>query len=528
VPLTVADVLSLDCMQRGRPEVLAGAASLDRRLRWAHVSEVAEIGRFLTGEELVLTTGVAMAPSSAAALDFVDQVVRAGAAGLVLELGRTCPRVPDAALARVRDAGLPLVVLHRPVRFVEVTEAIHRALAAEQLAEVEQARAAHEVFTELSLGDADPGRIVAAAADLSGGSVVLEDLGHRVLAFRATDRTTPALLEDWERRSRLTPVGDATGRGGPEGWLTTPVGIRGGPWGRLVLVGPAPSRAGMVLERAAQALELGRMMEREAYGAQLRAQGGFLLGLLEGGLGTEADAVSRLAALGVRPGRRYLGLAVRTAGPAPARVVEVSEALADALRSHRVAGVVGVLDPDHVAAVLAVASVEREEVAVGEVAAALTEALGPHVRVGVGPSQPRLLEAAASVRSARLVVDVATAMPPSARGYHRHADVRVRGLLASLADDPRLQGFAEAELGALLAHESRHADGSLDLLRRFLAVGGNKAALARTAHRNRTSLYPRLHRLEEVLGLPLDEPESRLSLGVAVLAHDLAHGADDD
>jgi purine catabolism regulator len=521
--MTVAEVLALDCVDRGRPEVLAGATSLDRTLRWVHVSEVADIGRFLTGGELVLTTGVAMAPSSTAAREFVDQVVRAGAAGLLLELGRTCPQVPQQALDRARAAGLPLVVLHRPVRFVEVTEAVHRVLTDEQVAAVERARAAHEVFTDLSLGGADPGLIVAAAADLSGASVVLEDLSRRVLAFRAADRTTPALLEDWERRSRLTPVHDATGHGGPEDWLTTPVGIRGGPWGRLVLLGPAPPHAAMVLERAAQALELGRMMEREAYGAQLRAEGGFLLGLMEGALGTEADAVSRLAALGVRPGRRHLGLAVRAGGPA----VEVSEALADALRTSRVAGVVGVLDPDHVGAVLSVTSPDREEVALGAVAAALTASLGPRVRVGVGPSQPRLLDAAGSVRSARLVVDVATAMPASPRGYHRHEDVRVRGLLASLGDDPRLQGFAEAELGALLTHESRHHDGSLDLLRRFLAVGGSKAALARATHRNRSSLYPRLRRLEEVLGHPLDDAESLLSLGVAVLAHDLAHGGED-
>jgi purine catabolism regulator len=62
----------------------------------------------------------------------------------------------------------------------------------------------------------------------------------------------------------------------------------------------------------------------------------------------------------------------------------------------------------------------------------------------------------------------------------------------------------------------------VELLRQFLAVGGNKTELARVAHRNRTSLYPALRRLEQLVGHPLDDPASRLSLGVALLAHDQA------
>nr|WP_232523471.1 helix-turn-helix domain-containing protein [Nocardioides sp. MAH-18] len=93
----------------------------------------------------------------------------------------------------------------------------------------------------------------------------------------------------------------------------------------------------------------------------------------------------------------------------------------------------------------------------------------------------------------------------------------------SLREDARLQEFAEAELGRLLEHEARHGGGLVDLLRHYLAVGGNKTELARVAHRNRTSLYPALKRLEELVGHPLDDPTSRLSLGVALLAYDQSH-----
>jgi purine catabolism regulator len=130
-----------------------------------------------------------------------------------------------------------------------------------------------------------------------------------------------------------------------------------------------------------------------------------------------------------------------------------------------------------------------------------------------------VLAAATSLRSARVVAEVAATMPAYA-GCVRQADIRLPGLLMSLREDARLQEFAEAELGRLLEHEARHAGGLVTLLRHYLAVGGNKAELARVAHRNRTSLYPALRRLEELVGHPLDDPASRLSLGVALLAYD--------
>ena len=141
--------------------------------------------------------------------------------------------------------------------------------------------------------------------------------------------------------------------------------------------------------------------------------------------------------------------------------------------------------------------------------------------LAAGPVVDGVLPAATSLRSARAVADVAVTLPPI-DGCVRQADIRLPGLLMSLRADARLQEFAEAELGALLEHEARYGGGLVDLLRQFLAVGGNKAELARVAHRNRTSLYPALRRLEELVGHPLDDPASRLSLGVALLAYDQA------
>jgi purine catabolism regulator len=520
--MTVRQALALPAIAAGDPVVLSGEAALDADLRWVHVSEVRDVGAVLAGDELVLTTGLGMSSPEAAA-DFVGQLVMARAAGLVIELSSAYPSVPEAALRRARVAGLPVVALNRPVRFVEITESVHRAIVAEQFEQVRFAGEVHRVFTDLGLARSSTESLVEAAAELAETSVVLEDLAHRVLSAAAHLEPVDRLLTDWTRRSRLTPSVRATGVGGPERWLTTPVGIHGGAWGRLVAPGaPEGTRARVVLERAAQALELARMAARDDIAIQLRVHGGFLLDLLDDRIGTEAGAAARLRALGVPDELEYVGLAARLRGETPTdlgaaqrRMGRLSEQVHEAMVEGGAFGLVGVLDGEHVGVLLAGGDGLLDRVA------RELQVREPEAVLAAGPVVDRLLAVAPSLRSARVVSDVAASLPATPEvGCFRQADIRLPGLLMSLRQDARLQAFAEAELGALLEHEARHGGGLVDLLRQFLAVGGNKTELARVAHRNRTSLYPALRRLEDLVGHPLDDPTSRLSLGVALLAHD--------
>jgi purine catabolism regulator len=523
---TLRTVLGSAALRGGRPEVLSGGDRLDSRVRWVHVGEVREIAGLLRGGELILTTGLAMRGSAEEAVAYLEELIAARASGLVVELGPDFPSVPQRVVAAARSAGFPVVALHERVRFVEVTEEVHRGIVAEQLEQVEHAREVHETFTRLSLESADASAIVTATAEMCGSSVVLEDLARRVVAFAALGRPSASLLADWERRSRATPTRSDTGIAGPEGWVTAPVGITGSGWGRLVVPDPQANQArlGMVLERAAQALELGRMVERDRLGLELQAQGGLLADLATG-RESEDSALARARALGLRPAASYVPVvAHRPIGGGGDPVTEhdrsraLVEELSAALRRTAVSGLVGSLSGRQVGLLLAV---PRDE---GRVLDALTAQLpeaGPVL--GVGPPATTVLAAGLGLRQAGHVAEAASALPDQARRWFRSSDVRLHGLLAVLHDDPRVQAFVEAELGPLLAHEARTGDGMLQLLREYVAAGGNKTRLAEASHRSRPAVYKKLARLERILGADLDEPRSLMSLGVAVTAYDQAH-----
>ncbi len=129
-----------------------------------------------------------------------------------------------------------------------------------------------------------------------------------------------------------------------------------------------------------------------------------------------------------------------------------------------------------------------------------------------------------SFLEASQVADVAGHVAGTARPlFYRLPDLRLRGLLHLLRDDPRLQTFVERELGALLA-SAQDAE-LIDVLAAYLTAGGNKAEAAKNSHLARPTFYERLHRIERILGTDLSSAESRTSLHVALLALEAARAS---
>jgi purine catabolism regulator len=136
--------------------------------------------------------------------------------------------------------------------------------------------------------------------------------------------------------------------------------------------------------------------------------------------------------------------------------------------------------------------------------------------LAVGPAVEGVIDAVTGLGEAAHIAEVALAMRGERRPYYRAADVRLHGLISLLRDDPRVQTFAETELRALLAGDPAQ----LDLLREYLKLAGNKAAVAARLHISRPALYKRLAAVRAALGVDLDDGESMTSLHVALMVLD--------
>lgn len=524
---TVAEIVALPVIQQGEPEILC-AHGFDRPIRWVHVSDVPDLSDVLQGGELVLTTGAAL---RAAPLDYLRSVAAAHAVGVVVELGAGAVPLPVNVGAIAEELGLALVAVRRVIKFVEVTEQVHRVIVADQYQEVDFARQTHEVFTDLSMRRATPAGIAEAAANLLGAPVVLEDLTHQAMAVATSGRPTSDVLRDWQRRSRQ----HETGAERTDDWVISEVGRGDDAWGRLIALSPSDdvaARFTMVLERASQALVLHRMAERGRTDIEHQAQAGLLEDVARERIQFEDEATARAFALGLRPAAQYLPATLRISGWAPkdgsdadpvseqrrsARLLDVVTRSVKAL-GHT--GLFSLRGPGEIAMVLSLnmrpgSALEPLGRALRRDAERAVDAHG--LVLGVGTPAPGLIDAIHRITDAAHVAEAALSLPASERVCFRVADIRLRGLLSMLRTDPRLQRFAEGELRALILHDIESGAGLLDVLRGYLELGGNKSALASRLHLSRPSLYAKLNRIEQILGVDLADGESATSLHVALL-----------
>ncbi|WP_344683504.1 helix-turn-helix domain-containing protein [Saccharopolyspora taberi] len=408
-----------------------------------------------------------------------------------------------------------------------MTEQVHRRIVAEQYDEVSFARTTHEIFTSLNIARATSSDIVTRASQILDAPLVLEDLNRHVLAHCAAGTSTSQLLDQWADRSRLH---DSPNAATTSEWSAVPVGVGTERWGRLVLPAEAPDapRAKMVLERAAQSLQLHRMLQQERDALVVHALGGLLQDMLSGRINDDTEAVVRAKALGLKTGKHYVPVVVRVPQRPDAHPLtqgEIDRRLLTALRQAVAeAGHTAIVSIRREGTVSAVMSCDNPETALRAVCTGLNDRLAKRDGTGAwvagtAPSTSTLLAAAREIAEAEHVADVGITMPEPNRLY-RSTDVRLRGLIALLRDDHRVQAFAETELGRLLEHDAGSSDGLLGLLRTYLDCGGSKTRTARITGLSRPTLYARLQTIERILGTSLDSAESRTSLHAALMIVD--------
>lgn len=213
--LSVRQVLGLERVLAGEPEVVAGAGQLDRAVRWVHVAEAADVGVMLSGGEMILTTGVLLAGDEEAQAEYIRSLHRAEAAAVVLGLGRAFPAPPDVMRRAAERCGLPMVVLHRPFPFAELTEEVQSRLVRRKFAAVSLSEAVRTALTGLITSGAPLQSLLDEVASHSACPVVVTNLAHRVLATAGERSAVDDVLRDWERISRQAGGSGETGGSGP-------------------------------------------------------------------------------------------------------------------------------------------------------------------------------------------------------------------------------------------------------------------------------------------------------------------------
>jgi PucR family transcriptional regulator, purine catabolism regulatory protein len=518
--------------------LLAGEGHLDMPVRWVHISELLDPTPWLSGGELLLTTGIAL-NSPKRQREYIATLADHGLAGLGLGTGFTHEKVPKPLLEAARERDFPLFEVPYELPFIALTEHAFTRLVNEQYALLQRSIAAQERLQRIVLSERGLEAIVGALATLIGGPALVYDGRGELQAMRTFRRDVDpeivaALGEELRERARR---GDGRGfvPGHPElatRGLALPVGggdqpERALPQAWLVAAKDADGLAEidrLILHQAVTVVALELLRRRVADSTERRLAGDVLSAVIAGELeGTEL--ARRLEPFGL--GGRVTALVV---GPVERTTPEACEAaLTEALRAEAVSGLVAA-SGRYVVALLP-GFLDDELFELSERAVAATgEALGARPLAGAGRAviAGRAREAYHEARCALEARELGSlAKNGTANGSQPAAvvatyrDLGSFQLLLSLQDSDALRLFCESLLGPIEHGEGHYGGELMRSLEAFIECNGQWEAAARRLYCHRHTLRYRIRKIEELTGRDLSSARDRIEFWLALRGREI-------
>jgi purine catabolism regulator len=526
--MLLSELLDLQILRDAGVRIVAGADYVDRPIRWVHTGEIADIARYLSGGEVLLTAATGLSDKAVNRRRYIRELVDAGAAAVIVELGRAFGEIPPEMAEEAQSRGLVLAELERDLPFVAVTQQVHKVILSEHHEALERATEIGDQFSRLMLDGAHVPAMLDVLAQRLRNPVLLEDGSRHVVAFGHAGGSIQPILREWQRHSRRGHQGEAVGvqiADSEPRCAWSSVALRGEVWGRLhVLEVDAPLDAvtRLALGRAASNIALYLMAERDAYLSE-EAERSLIAEVAHGANFSGDDFLARATGLGVDFDGELVMLVVAASATDNGEStddggdVDAAQRVRDALRKANWPSVVSSLSGQVVAVVSAVNKRAMEsglEALVGELSVG-----GLPYHVGVSrPARAPLLRRAYAEAQAAHELGPAT----SDRRVHRFDSLILHRLLTPLAKTgPHLANFVESELGELITYDAEHGSDLLHTLDAYLQSNGSKAATATALYLQRRSVYYRLNRIEQLLGRSIEPASHRVRLYLALRAREV-------
>jgi purine catabolism regulator len=545
--LTVRDLLGdLDV------KVLTGEDGLELPVRWVHISELVDPTPWLSGGELLLTTGMLL-DTPERQREFVARLADRQLAGLGFGTGFSHAEVPEPLLEVAKERRFPVFEVPYELPFIAITEAAFSQLVNEQYAVLRRALAAQERLERIVLSERGLEAVVGALAALVGAAVVVFDARGEVMMehhFRRTlDTDTLATLqaEVRERARRrearaFVPSLEHGNRGLAlpvlaDGGPTSPSGPARAPEAWLVALkdaGPLTDFDRLTLHQAVTIVALELLRTRVAGDTERRLAGDLLEAVVKGELNGN-ELARRLAPFGLAD--RVAALVITRPGNGRGSPAPVEEALHAGLREEAVRALVASSGPLTCALVPGMG--EEDLFALAErVADRAGRELGAPVRLGAGRAVPGA-DARRSFHEARCALEALAmadyghngngsngaeaggAAGPKSPKVATYKQLGSFQLLLSLQDDDALRLFCDSILGPIEASEGHYGGELMRSLEAFIEENGQWERAARRLYCHRHTLRYRIRRVEELTGRNLGSARDRIEFWLALRGREL-------
>ena len=507
-------------------ELLSGEDAAEAPVRWVHISELPDPTPWLSGGEMILTTGLQLTTAKRQR-EFARLLCDHHLAGVGFGTGFAHDEIPEALLEEARAVGLPVFEIPYELPFIAITEKAFGRLVNEQYEVLQRGIAIHKRLERLVLEERGLDELVGAVSAAIGGVVMVLDARGETLASKTFRRRLSDGAVD-AVRARVRERGGAQGRASsdfaPEHpeiagrALVLPVSTRGRgtPQAWLVASRDAGSLGDferLILQQAATVVALELMRQRVMRDTERRLAGDVLAQALTGRL-AESEIESRLRPFGVGAEAAVLVFSCDDPGAGEpdleAALLESGVGALVACREQLLCAVVdgagGELDPVELAGALRLALIAGHG--------------GDNVRAAASRVAPvGMLRR--SFHEARCALEATALANGSAPDVASHEDLGAFRLLLAVQDDDALRVYTESVLGPLEDGGGDYGDELLRSLEAFIEQNGQWEKAARQLYCHRHTLRYRIKRIEELTGRDLKSARDRIELWLALRAREL-------
>jgi purine catabolism regulator len=511
-------------------KLLSGEDAAEAPVRWVHISELPDPTPWLSGGEMILTTGLQLTTAKRQR-EFARLLCDHHLAGVGFGVGFAHDEVPSPLLEEARSVGLPVFAVPYELPFIAITEKAFGRLVNEQYEVLQRGIAIHKRLERLVLEERGLDELVGAVSAAIGGVAMVLDARGETLASKTFRRKASEDAIDAVRaqvRERGRPRDDARQRQAtdfaPEHpeiagrSLVLPVSTRGRgtPQAWLMAARDAGSLGDferLILQQASTVVALELMRQRVMRDTERRLAGDVLAQALTGRL-AESEIESRLRPFGI--GERAAVLVFACDDPhvcepdLEAALLESGVGALVACRERLLCAVVDAGDEDFDPVELA--RTMRARLIAGHGGEAVRAAASRGAAVGM---------VRRSFHEARCALEASGLANGSAPDVASHEDLGAFRLLLAVQDDDALRVYTDSVLGPLEDGGGEYGDELLRSLEAFIEQNGQWEKAARQLYCHRHTLRYRIKRIEELTGRDLKSARDRIELWLALRAREL-------
>lgn len=515
--------------------IVSGEGLLDRAVTWTTIihpeddiaSKTAQIN------ELILIAALTNPEKAHSDSELVHWAAKSKASAIVFS-----NPVSPTALAEAKSYNLPVMTLASDSRIREVEKTIVSLLINRKGQVERRGTQIYRQLTQISSRNEGMDELIGAMARLTNKAVIVQDkrlhpISHKlqpqfvglwddVEFFLKKQDNLPVELHDRHRAVEVDPpvLMQALPISGMAR-LIAPIITKNIGRGYLSIIGhegDLDEIDQLVCEHGAAACELEMAKQKAVNETEKRLRGTFLDRLLLGDV-SQQEAIRQGERFNHDMTHTHLALVLSWRGENPPSMRRLETMVNTIITSQRSDALVWIREKEHEVVVFHATDSDDPIDNSMNLAIAFSKEVNrqyPHNRIAIGLGQvARDINAwRTSYRDAVQAMELAERLQTDTPLYI--GDLGVYQLILSLSDREKLSDFCERTLGSLTEYDMRQSADLIKTLEAFFNCHGNLSQTAEVLIVHRNTLLYRMNRINDIAGIDLNRPETRLALHLAL------------